>query len=282
LTVLAVSSVWAASEREVRETIYAGDWEQVYELMQKPRILRDGKVIDFLAEQACLATKRECVPVYGPAEILDEGILKDVRKWVQKLSLDNLDNPHVLYLQAAVEAVAGEVALATEMFTLAIEKEDKYALAHVTRGLQYSAKNLHGKAIDDYDRAIELDPEFTLAYIHRGMTHARLGRDTKALADLDKALTFGTYQAFIYGQRAAVYLGQKKYQPAVDDYTTVLEMDSTAADMYYNRAEAYSAMDKYEEAINDYKAFWRHTEQNRDLQKEIIAKIKALRAKQGK
>ena len=59
-------------------------------------------------------------------------------------------------------------------------------------------------------------------------------------------------------------------------------MDSTAADMYYNRAEAYSAMDKYEEAINDYKAFWRHTEdQNRDRQKEIIEKIKALRAKQG-
>lgn len=282
LIMLAMSSVWAASEREVRETIYSGDWEQVYEMMQKPRILRDGKVIDFLNEQACLATKRECAPMNGPAVVTKEEDIKDARDWVQTLSRDHLDNPHVLYLQAAVEAVSGNSSLAIDMYSLAIDKEDKYALAHVARGLQYSAKNLYGKALDDYNRAIELDPEFAMAYIHRGITQVALHREAEGIADFDKALTLGIYLKDIYGERAKAYLQQGNQLKAIADYTKALEMDSTMADSYFNRAEVYSTMDKYEEAINDYKAFWRHTEdQNSTLQKEIIAKIKALRAKQG-
>jgi tetratricopeptide (TPR) repeat protein len=70
----------------------------------------------------------------------------------------------------------------------AIQLDPKNAHRYYNRGIAYSSKGDHDRAIQDYDRAIELDPKYGIAYDNRGYSYASKGNLDRAIQDYDQAI----------------------------------------------------------------------------------------------
>ena len=72
------------------------------------------------------------------------------------------------------------------------EPNQKCADTYYNRGLAHSKKGEVELAIEDYTKAIELKPDFAEAYYYRGGAFLRLGEPEKAKSDLVTARNLGS------------------------------------------------------------------------------------------
>ncbi len=75
------------------------------------------------------------------------------------------------------------------------EPNQKCADTYYNRGLAHSKKGEVELAIEDYTKAIELKPDFAEAYYYRGGAFLRLGEQEKAKSDLATASSIGINSA---------------------------------------------------------------------------------------
>jgi tetratricopeptide (TPR) repeat protein len=69
-----------------------------------------------------------------------------------------------------------------------IQVDPDYALAYANRGVNYSEKGEHDKAIGDLDEAIKLDPRLTFAYHSRGQDYYYKRQYENAISDFIEAI----------------------------------------------------------------------------------------------
>ena len=72
-----------------------------------------------------------------------------------------------------------------------IRLRPKDAKAYYNRGLAYSEKRDHDKAIADFTAAIRLDPKYAKAYYSRGAAYSEKSDHDKAEADFAEAKKLG-------------------------------------------------------------------------------------------
>ncbi|KUG29937.1 tetratricopeptide repeat family protein [hydrocarbon metagenome] len=77
---------------------------------------------------------------------------------------------------------------------------------------------LYTRAVEDYTLAIERNQSFALAYSMRGLSHTRAGQFEKALEDYNKAISLGPKEADYYKGRGYTYFHLKQYGPMCEDY----------------------------------------------------------------
>ena len=71
------------------------------------------------------------------------------------------------------------------------ERDQELATKYYNRGIAHSRKGELKLAIENYTQAIELDPNNSDAYYSRGGAWLRLGEQDKAKADLETARNLG-------------------------------------------------------------------------------------------
>lgn len=72
------------------------------------------------------------------------------------------------------------------------ERNKKYAETYYNRGLAHAKNGEVELAIEDYTKAIELKPDYAEAYYYRGGAFLRLGEHEKAKSDLATARDMGS------------------------------------------------------------------------------------------
>ena len=92
-----------------------------------------------------------------------------------------------------------------EMFTKAIEEDDRNTLAHVSRGAAYLKLDMVVQAKEDFDSAVSIDPGYARAYHMRGLAREKHGDDQAALADFDRAIDLNPEYGAAYYSRAALH-----------------------------------------------------------------------------
>jgi tetratricopeptide (TPR) repeat protein len=105
--------------------------------------------------------------------------------------------------------------------------------------LTYLRKNVHDRAIVDFNRAIKLKPDLAEAYANRGMAFAEAEYFKRAIVDFDRAIQLRREHA----------LGGKKRR---DELLNTIQLKPEDADLYYNRARAYHALGQFDRALADY------------------------------
>lgn len=148
---------------------------------------------------------------------------------------------------------------AIDVFTRVIELSPEVAGAYAynERAYAYGHSGEIGLAINDLTRAIEIDAENPIGFNQRALYYNDLGRWEEAVADLDRAIELRPERADQYNGRAFANLNLGNFQAVVSDLTRALELepDSPLASIYLaNRAAALFELDQLDLAIADYEA----------------------------
>jgi tetratricopeptide (TPR) repeat protein len=141
------------------------------------------------------------------------------------------------------------------LFTKAIERNAKDAVAYYDRGLAYAAVDERELAIADYSKAIEIDPMYVDAYIARGKAYSsERFDDARAMADYNKAIKLDPRSARAYLARGSFYIDQLSDQVdrAMADYNRAIELDPAYDYAYLQRGFLYALNNQHALAKADF------------------------------
>jgi tetratricopeptide (TPR) repeat protein len=115
------------------------------------------------------------------------------------------------------------------------------ASAYYIRGLTFTSKAEHARAIEDYSEAIKNNPDYPLAFNKRGWANLETGNYDKAIEDFEKVLQFNPNDAqsklnlaSTYRKRGIAYDQKGDYARAIPDFEMVLKLkpdDNTAREL---------------------------------------------------
>ena len=91
------------------------------------------------------------------------------------------------------------------VYSEALRSDNRYAPAHVNRGLAYVALREYAKAIADFDLAIRSTPKDASLYFKRGVAQGGLGDWRGAVKSYTEALRINPKYAEAYSNRSAAY-----------------------------------------------------------------------------
>jgi lipoprotein NlpI len=144
------------------------------------------------------------------------------------------------------------IAGCTRIIQSRSETPKNRAIAYYNRGIAYSDKGDHDRAITEYNEAIRLNPSYVAAYNNRGNSYNRKGEYRRALQDYDKALQFDPKYARGYNNKGEVYENLDEPGHALEAYSTAIDLDPKYARAYSNRGDINLYRGKFDLAISDY------------------------------
>jgi tetratricopeptide (TPR) repeat protein len=110
--------------------------------------------------------------------------------------------------------------------------KNSLASAYYIRGLTFTSKKEHARAIADYSEAIKNNPNYPHAFNKRGRAYSDSGDFDKAIADYEELRRLDPNYNMLNESLASVYMGRgmahdKKgdYGRAVEDYEKVLQLN---------------------------------------------------------
>jgi tetratricopeptide (TPR) repeat protein len=98
----------------------------------------------------------------------------------------------------------GDFEYGVKLFSQALTKNRKFALAYSSRGAAYLKLNQINRALDDLTRAIKLNPSYARAYHLRGLAYEQSGEIARAYRDYDRAIEIDPDLAAAYRRRDSV------------------------------------------------------------------------------
>ena len=123
--------------------------------------------------------------------------------------------------------------------------------AHFNRGLAWSQKNEHVKAIAGYDVALKMRPKDAAPLQSRCWSRAVLGRLTQALDDCNQSLAINPKDPDTLEIRGFTYRKMRDFARSLADYDAALELRPDAASTLFGRGVTKQDMGVYDEGTKD-------------------------------
>jgi len=95
------------------------------------------------------------------------------------------------------------------------------------RGTRNAKTGNLAMAIENFTKAIEIKPNDVMAYNNRGSAYAQQGDYIQAISDFTKAIGINSNDPVAYHNRAVAYFGLKQYDRAWGDVNMVKEIGAT-------------------------------------------------------
>ena len=149
-------------------------------------------------------------------------------------------------------AKKGQLDLAIQDYSKAIELDPQYANAYNNLGAAHHATGQFDLAIQDYNNAIELDPTNASTYYNLGNAYAKKGQFDLAIQDYSNAIELDPKLALAYALRGAAYGDKSQLELAIQDCSKAIELDPILAVAYFNRGLAYAVKGRLDLAVQDF------------------------------
>ena len=214
-----------------------------------------------LSDFQALPDKGKPINEWEPESKGWQDVVDGIRKTVDKMQVQSDSSSEtserelraeLAFQHGNVLMMIGQVDMAIERYSHAIELDSNDAGTYNNRGAAYLIKRDHYRAIEDYTKAIELEPGVAGAYNNRGVTYREQGDYDRAIEDYTKAIGLKPDFAEIYYHRGRVYGNKKDLDRAIEDYTTAIDLNPDHADAYTCRGAAYHDKRYYDRAIEDF------------------------------
>ena len=146
----------------------------------------------------------------------------------------------------------GQLDMAIEAYSDAIELNPRHANAYNNRGITLNIKGEHNLAIKDYTRVIELKPDHIGAYNNRGIIYVEKGKYDWAIKDYHAAIKLDPELVLVYNNLGIAYFERGSFDTAIENYNKAIKMNPDFAEAYHNRGNSYLGTGEVERAIKDY------------------------------
>lgn len=189
-----------------------------------------------------------------------QNVVNGIRKAVNKLQslVDSLSETSEKELRTELVCqfgnalmMFGQIDLAIETYSKAIELNNDDAAIYNNRGGAYANKGEINKAVKDFNKAITLKPTLADPYYNRGNTHEIKGEIDCAIEDYTKAIILKPEFSEAYTNRGNAYNTKGEIDCAIKDYTKAITLKPTLAESYAGRGNAYYKKGETDCAIED-------------------------------
>nr|KAJ3422198.1 cytochrome c oxidase subunit 1 [Polyrhizophydium stewartii] len=147
---------------------------------------------------------------------------------------------------------------------LAIQYDEKFFDAYLTRASYHHAKGMYAKGIEDCNEALKLEPTSIRSHLLRGACKCKLNQYGLAITDFSKAINIDKTSHFAFYNRAVTYQLLNDPENAIKDYSIVLLLNDDS-NAYRNRALIYWKKGDHENALLDLYAARDHFPQDAKL-----------------
>ena len=163
-----------------------------------------------------------------------------------------------LAAQARARLPRGEWDLAIQEADKALQLDKNCYAAIVVRGLVFSGKDDHDKAIEEFDRVTSttsrddavLQPRIE-AFLKRSEAQCQKGEYLKAIDSAYFAILEKYENPAAHNQRAVAYIARGQYDKAINSLNIAISLDPKFAEGYCNRGYAYGAKGNFDQDIAD-------------------------------
>ncbi len=100
------------------------------------------------------------------------------------------------------------------------------AKKHLSQGMELEQQGQLQLAMDEYSLAIELDPTLALAFYQRGSAHAALEDYIQAVDDLDQVLALDPEHAEAFNLRGLACIKLEEFDRAIEDLNKAIELQA--------------------------------------------------------
>lgn len=160
--------------------------------------------------------------------------------------------PEALYYLGQCHLKAGQLALAIESFTRALEKGGEFFEAVHDLAVAQAMSGHHQGALHHYERALEFRPDSPEVHFNLGRLHDEIGEPGRALAHYDQALALYPEAAQVWSSRATSLSDLGRYQEALASFDKSIELQPHDARAWSNRGNALNNLGRHDEALASY------------------------------
>ena len=183
-----------------------------------------------------------------------QNVVDGIREVVEKMQTNVQEGtlPEWVFQQGNFLMMLGQIDLAIEAYSHAIELNPNNASTYNNRGNAYGEKGDYDRAIGDHNTAIKLNPDHANTYTNRGIAYGKKGDYDRAIGDHNTAIELNPNLAEPYNNRGAAYDKKHELDRAIVDYTKAIELNPDYAEPYTNRGVAYDKRGDFDRAIGDH------------------------------
>ena len=168
-------------------------------------------------------------------------------------TLTAAQTPDSLLNAAATENANGYYLKAIRIYDKLIALKGDSAKYFFLRGQDQSIIKNNKAALADYSKALEINNQYFDAYISRGILYYSITEPEKSINDYNTALRYiqsnESLKGFIYNNRGAAKAMRKDLQGAYADYLEAYKLDNTSTAALENLGNVLILMDRGEEAM---------------------------------
>lgn len=162
-----------------------------------------------------------------------------------------------------------------ELYTLALNLNDKFLDAWINRGLVYNELGEYQKSIEDYNKAIELDSKCALAFNNRGYTKFKQKDYQGALEDYNKSILLNPKFQMALDNKALLFqtvclkddkefnekyylslgiadVNEGNFPEAISSFDEVLTLNPKSELAYFYKAICFHSLNRTTDALENY------------------------------
>lgn len=175
-----------------------------------------------------------------------------VGKFPKPTQHPNFTKAEALNARGIAYSEKGEHNKAIATFGKAIDLKPDYVNAHYNLGIAYMQKGEIDKAWNACYGAIQCKRNYAEAYNNRGIAYQRKGEMVYALQDYTMAIGLNQELTEAYTNRGSLHLNRLDIQHALDDFHVAIKLDSDAGLAYGHAGVAYLHYQHWEKTKADW------------------------------
>ena len=189
-----------------------------------------------------------------------QNVVDGIRRFVEEMQVQSDSSSEtsekelraeLAFQHGNVLMMIGQVDMAIERYSHAIEFNPNHASTYNNRGVAYINKGEVGHAIEDHTKAIKLNPNDAVVYYNRGLTYINIGNPNRAITDLNKAIQLKPNFAEAYNNRGLAYSDRGDTDRAIEDFNRAIQYKPNYSEAYNNRGVAYRSKANFDRAVTD-------------------------------
>ena len=193
------------------------EWQQALESLNDVNLIEADVPCRLVAAHGCLATNRNNKALLLLLTVKPENV-EEWSSWTEKLAEDNRSSAVACYLRGDALARSGKLDEADRSFTRAIERDPRFGLALVGRGVVRTIAGREDEAYIDFINATEVQPELAETHASLGCAEIAMRNASGALDAFNEALKLNSDFALAYNGRGCAHYGLGHPDEAAEDF----------------------------------------------------------------
>ena len=176
----------------------------------------------------------------------------------------------------------GKLEMAYVDYDRSLQANPMNAGALLKKGLLFTTRKMHEKAIETFQAVLEIKPDEALAYQGLGQAYFYLKKYDDSIRNLERALALRARLWKPHNFLGIIYNYQGQYKQAIVEFKAALLIDPTNGMIYNNLGLSYSLMGDNDKAVRAFRESLKYLKNSKSDSAKVYNNLGLVLAKLGR